>query len=239
MSYKTEQAYLLIWGKRLMAIDKLGGACESCGEKDFRVLEIHHKERDTKDFTFSVLKASRWSLLEKELPKCILMCRNHHCEFHNRNQLGWKKNLLDMMGSPVCSRCGYRGINESSLDFHHINEKNFRVANGYKGDRLLVPIEALLSEIKKCVVLCRNCHGLEHLDKERLSISMPRIRLKMEHYKERPVPMDKLEVVKMNQSGMGVCEIARRTGYCKSTVSMILSTIRSNGGVAEWLLRSA
>jgi hypothetical protein len=59
----------------------------------------------------------------------------------------------------VCSKCGF---NDSRiLEFHHINgEKKFSISLG-----LFKPLKELKEEIEKCIVLCPNCHRLEHLNR--------------------------------------------------------------------------
>lgn len=57
-----------------------------------------------------------------------------------------------------CSRCGYKKYH-GSLHFHHLSHKDDAISNLiHKG----VSIERLKREIKKCVVLCANCHHEEH-----------------------------------------------------------------------------
>lgn len=57
-----------------------------------------------------------------------------------------------------CCRCGYNE-HPSALCFHHIDpeEKAFTI-----GSNVHLPWEILLSEIKKCEILCMNCHSIEH-----------------------------------------------------------------------------
>ena len=53
-----------------------------------------------------------------------------------------------------CVICGYNKC-PASLDFHHINpeEKEFGVSgNNYSKSRID-------NEIKKCILVCKNCHG--------------------------------------------------------------------------------
>lgn len=63
--------------------------------------------------------------------------------------------------------CSCKKCNESRwymLDFHHINpiEKSFELGNASKYN-----IEKIQNEIKKCTILCRNCHSEFHyLEKE-------------------------------------------------------------------------
>lgn len=53
-----------------------------------------------------------------------------------------------------CSRCGYSGCPEA-LEFHHRDpqEKEFGI-----GSRGTNSFETLLGEVKKCQLLCSNCH---------------------------------------------------------------------------------
>ena len=57
-----------------------------------------------------------------------------------------------------CERCGY-DKNYAALDFHHIDPtiKKFRV--GCSNTRSLA---ALVEEMKKCIIICANCHREEH-----------------------------------------------------------------------------
>lgn len=59
-----------------------------------------------------------------------------------------------------CSKCGFD--HPAALDFHHVdpNEKEFNISlskSAYKNNK-----EGLLKEIEKCIVLCSNCHRIEH-----------------------------------------------------------------------------
>lgn len=58
-----------------------------------------------------------------------------------------------------CVRCGYND-HPSALQFHHIdpNTKCFTIGSGNGRT-----FEELTTEIKKCEVLCANCHFIEHL----------------------------------------------------------------------------
>ena len=73
-----------------------------------------------------------------------------------------KKELVDMLGGKCC-RCGYDKCVEA-LDFHHRNPNNklFEIAASkyYKSP-------ALLEEIKKCDLLCANCHREEHYNRQK------------------------------------------------------------------------
>ena len=70
-----------------------------------------------------------------------------------------KKQLIQIAGGECCD-CGYKK-NISALEFHHLNpeEKSFgidlRKCSCAKWDRLV-------EEVKKCVLICANCHRERH-----------------------------------------------------------------------------
>ncbi len=63
----------------------------------------------------------------------------------------YKKNLK-------CERCPENHI--ACLEFHHLNPKEKEVSIGNAINRW--SIKRILEEIKKCSVLCSNCHRKEH-----------------------------------------------------------------------------
>lgn len=59
----------------------LGGECYDCGYNEcFRAFDIHHLYG--KDFNISGNHSRKWSILEEELKKCILLCANCHRKRH-------------------------------------------------------------------------------------------------------------------------------------------------------------
>ena len=73
------------------------------------------------------------------------------------------KSILVEQKGGVCEKCGliYDGTNACVFDLHHINpdEKDFNVNVGTFNNR---SIESVIEESKKCLLLCSNCHRLEH-----------------------------------------------------------------------------
>ena len=66
-----------------------------------------------------------------------------------------KANLRSVFHSKCCL-CGFDEVQEA-LEFHHINpeEKEFSIGNGLNQTKAL---SAQLAEIKKCILVCSNCH---------------------------------------------------------------------------------
>ena len=78
---------------------------------------------------------------------------------NNKEQLMKKKQWwFDYKSTLACKKCGES--HPGCLVFHHINqnEKNINVT------KLISNKERTLAEIKKCIVLCANCHRKLHYD---------------------------------------------------------------------------
>lgn len=80
-------------------------------------------------------------------------------ELQRKRRKNFKTQLVNLCGGK-CELCGYNKT-LSSLDFHHIdkNTKKFGISNGYYHSKAK---EEILKEVKKCVLLCSNCHHEVH-----------------------------------------------------------------------------
>lgn len=69
------------------------------------------------------------------------------------------KAFLMLPANSACQNCGYNKCREC-LAFHHINqlEKRFSIS----GTKLHYKLLHLISEAKKCILICHNCHGEVH-----------------------------------------------------------------------------
>lgn len=65
----------------------------------------------------------------------------------------------------VCNSCGkgHDGTNAVIFDFHHLNPKDKKMK---PTKALKMSWENIKKEIDKCVLLCSNCHRLEHQQEE-------------------------------------------------------------------------
>lgn len=74
-----------------------------------------------------------------------------------------RQDYINQYKSNGCSLCGYKKCLEA-LTFHHINKKDKldTISNMACKSR---SFSMILSEIKKCIVLCQNCHHELHVNK--------------------------------------------------------------------------
>jgi hypothetical protein len=70
-----------------------------------------------------------------------------------------KLELVEMFGGK-CNKCGY-DKNLSALHFHHIDstQKSFKLGLRILSNKKMSDI---LDEVKKCELLCANCHAEKH-----------------------------------------------------------------------------
>ena len=69
---------------RQMAVEYKGGSCQRCGyNRCIDALEFHHSNSSGKDFSISEKGYTRsWTVVKRELDKCLLLCANCHREVH-------------------------------------------------------------------------------------------------------------------------------------------------------------
>jgi len=83
-------------------------------------------------------------------------CKNCLKERQKRRVEAHKRRAIDFLGGK-CVKCGYSEC-LAALDFHHL-DPNTKEFNLNCGRRSWSDIE---QELKKCVLLCANCHRKEH-----------------------------------------------------------------------------
>lgn len=72
-----------------------------------------------------------------------------------------KKKAIEYLGGK-CERCGYDG-HQAAFEFHHKDptQKDFAI-----GSAANKSWKVIKEEIKKCELLCSNCHRIEHSNME-------------------------------------------------------------------------
>ncbi len=97
---------------------------------------------------------------------CSRACKNRHTNYHHQSYLAQqargrerKLKLIAMLGGQ-CTRCGYNR-NFGALEFHHIDpsRKQFQLDM-----RSLANLrwDVIAEEVRKCLLLCANCHAEQH-----------------------------------------------------------------------------
>jgi hypothetical protein len=118
--------------------DGLSNKCKSCSSITNREWRTKHKEH---------LLEYRKDWREHNIDKTLQYAKNGRVYFQNKIKSYKTK----------CVKCGED--RDYVIDFHHINnnEKLFNINTGRGRNQ-----ESLVSEVNKCVCLCRNCHSEFH-----------------------------------------------------------------------------
>lgn len=87
-------------------------------------------------------------------------CKDCHNGFMKNKYQEKKIEIQDLKQNLKCTKCGYDKCG-AALEFHHINpdEKDETIARMISNHYQL---DTIYTEIKKCIVLCSNCHHEFH-----------------------------------------------------------------------------
>lgn len=227
-SKKKFYTKILIYAKKLKAVEKLGGCCSNCKNNKWYHLDFHHiKEKDIE--VSMLIERNRWSKIEKELDKCILLCANCHQEHHfnERSSIDNRqisKRVYLSYKNNCCEECGYNKC-QASLTFHHLDPSEKEITLGSLSERInsLEDLSCLIKkELDKCSLLCRNCHREKHINLDFFNRNVDLIVDKSKNLKELNPPVDVSMVIEMYKSGKRQFEIRKELGVAKSTISGIL-----------------
>lgn len=143
---------------------KSKSCCKICGNNNIYCLDFHHKPNSSKKNTVSNLVKQGYSLdiIKQEIEKCDIICSNCHRTKHYtgkyiRNKKG--KIIHTIKQKSICCQCGCNKV--ECLDFHHNNLNKIDGIGAMIRDKNIT-IQQLETEIKKCTILCSNCHRILH-----------------------------------------------------------------------------
>lgn len=144
--------------------------CKICKEDDPKCLDFHHikPSNKTRNISLLVKRGHGLNKIITEISKCVILCANCHLIAENNNPPTQNipkynnlyvfkrrlrnKNFTNKL-KDKCKKCSM--TNKICLQFHHIKDKkydiSFMVIQGYS-------IKTIQNEIKKCIILCGNCH---------------------------------------------------------------------------------
>ena len=175
---------------------KKNNPCKKCGEKNIFCLEFHHRDQDKKSFDISK-KGTKTNLflLENEILKCDILCKNCHIKLHfqdkrmdsyklscrikeieekysitqdkkEKHKLTHKKQLYknkkyvsEYKMNGKCEICNMDDF--ICFVFHH---KDPSTKRGSIPSLVKYGFKSVQEEIKKCQLLCHNCHSKIHND---------------------------------------------------------------------------
>jgi len=223
-----KDSFIRRWAKKIKATNLLGGKCEKCGNDNVFVLAFHHT-KDKEDIINSMIN-KHWDVALKEVKKCILLCANCHMEEHYPISNPNKEMLLKIKGQDSCSRCGYKGKSAVSLEFHHRDrkDKQLNIYRSYHSKRVFLKIpQKLLDEIKKCDVLCKNCHITEQIDVEKFKKLKDKIDFKVANY-NGVQKLDIKKIIKLRKKKLNSVQIAKKLGYNSASVVFRLRKLEPN-----------
>lgn len=80
--------------------------------------------------------------------------RRSYCSKKHKERIAYITKYKESLG---CQKCGNKNLKGPQLDFHHRHGeiKKFNISNCSS-----YSIEKLNNEIKKCDVVCKNCHAI-------------------------------------------------------------------------------
>ncbi len=232
---KNELTYVLRWAKKLKAVKQLGGKCEKCGNTDFRCFDFHHVDGQEKENTVCRFLEGRWSIIEKEIKKCKLLCRNCHSKLHGeaheeispgkmRQCNSLKKKFIEIYGECKCKMCNYTSDIVGIFDFHHRDpeSKDFALGNAFRFLTDSNFTSKITNEIEKCDLLCRNCHNIVHFDEKKFTLLKKHIFEKADNYVEKQAKIDLDVIREMLKDGKKQIEISKILKCSKGTISGII-----------------
>ena len=94
--------------------------------------------------------------LNRLCKECAKKINNNHYHNNKEQYFDKRKWFFELKKNLKCEKCGFS--HPAALDFHHIDpsQKDFGISLNRNNK------EKVLEEIKKCKVLCSNCHRIEH-----------------------------------------------------------------------------
>jgi len=105
---------------------------------------VCNQEKSVEEFYHSKTRVHSW-------------CKKCTCKNHNTRWVERKIEAIKLFGGKCC-KCGYCK-NYTALEFHHINPKE----KDFVWTKLReLPWVKIIKELKKCTLLCANCHRETH-----------------------------------------------------------------------------
>jgi DNA-binding CsgD family transcriptional regulator len=229
---KSLNGILRSYSKKYCLIKSLGGICRHCGESRFQCLQFHHINPEIKEYDVLSKRSGRYSIMESEANKCILLCSDCHRTLHNKSinknpkRNINKRTLLNYKNTNLCKSCN-KELDLSTFHFHHLYDKKYLISSRITNLSMKtvndIP-QDLKEEVDKCICLCGNCHLDIHFDFNFYKNNLENIIKLSENIRELQPKLDKQKVLDMFNSGISQIEISRNFNASKGTICGILKS---------------
>lgn len=131
-------------------------------EKEKELQKIRNEkvqERKKRDPEYAAAQKEKLKIYQKEYRKNnpdLIKDLSKRCRVKKRIKY---QEFMQKVKNLPCNCCGQK-FPEKVLDFHHIDPKNKFMDISHMVS-IFKPIEQILDEIKKCELLCANCHRMK------------------------------------------------------------------------------
>lgn len=146
---------------------------------------------------------------------------------HKMRKFAKKIICVNFLGGK-CTRCGIDDIH--SLEFHHINpvDKDSAIS-----DLMTYSWNNLQIELKKCILLCSNCHGREHTDVTFYETYKEKINAMVKEGIGIEEKIDEKTLIKLVKEGKSQRTIGKLYGMSKTTVQFRIRQLLKKGLINE------
>lgn len=133
-----------------------------CGESSVCCLEFHHINQKNDNVGTLINDGVQLDVLKKEISMCKIVCSNCHRKIHfNKKPTSRMLKFKLAYETKIKNKCHFcKEGHYSCLDFHHLRDKIDTI--GYMTKQKKYTMNDLIKEIKKCIVICTNCHRKLH-----------------------------------------------------------------------------
>ena len=151
-------------GPQLLSMfNSLGTYCKKCSNERQRKWRKEPPER-VNEFNKSSQQKQLEDDPEKYKERHLKSSQKHYrnnkdkcLKANTRRKAKITAYIRDVKKTSVCARCGLDDYR--CLLFHHLRDKKFNIG---EAPQMSASVEKVKAEIEKCIVLCGNCHMIEH-----------------------------------------------------------------------------
>lgn len=148
--------------KLRLLVANLKSSCKYCTETRKQCLEFHHIKKKKMTINRMIQNAYSIIAIKKEIAQCEIICANCHRRVHATGAIynNCKAKYVKQIKENTPCACGQSFW--ACLDFHHTNPDDKTLNIGAMIRDTAYSLDDIKTEIEKCIILCVNCHRVEH-----------------------------------------------------------------------------